>query len=99
MMAPMEVPPSWSNGTPASFSALMMPIWAKPRAPPPASTRPTARPGDEARHPRHIAGMAGAQVMMDLEQPAAQGEMLRQHGAGAVGMQQQQFGQARWRAP
>ena len=43
----------------------MMPIWAKPRAPPPASTNPTARPGDEAGQAPHvIAGMAGADMMM-----------------------------------
>ena len=48
--------------------------------------------GDEAGHPRHIGLMTGAQMVMRREQSAAQGKMFRQHGAGAVGMQQQQVG-------
>ena len=40
----MLVPPTRSIGTPYSRSARTTPRWAKPRAPPPESTRPTARP-------------------------------------------------------
>ena len=56
-------------------------------------------PGNEARHPRHIGLMAGAQMMMGAEQSTAHREMIRQHSAGAVGMQQQQVRQAARRAP
>ena len=43
-IAPMLEPPTWSIGIPSSSSALITPMWAIPRAPPPPSTRPTARP-------------------------------------------------------
>ena len=44
MIAPMLVPPTRSIVTPASRSARTTPMWAKPRAPPPESTSPTAWP-------------------------------------------------------
>ncbi len=44
IIPPMLVPATQSNGTPASRRAFSTPIWAKPRAPPPASTMFTAEP-------------------------------------------------------
>ena len=41
MMAPIEVPTIMSTGTCAASSALSTPTCAKPRAPPPESTRAT----------------------------------------------------------
>ena len=49
-MPPMLVPPTRSIGTPCSRSARTTPMCAKPRAPPPESTSPTARPVSEAHH-------------------------------------------------
>ena len=43
-VAPILVPPTISMGTPACCKARITPMWAKPRAPPPPNTRPTARP-------------------------------------------------------
>ena len=50
----MLVPPTQSISTPRSRSARYTPSCARPRAPPPASTRPTAVAALDARQARHV---------------------------------------------
>ena len=41
MKEPLETPVTWINWDSASIIARIIPMWAKPLAPPPPRTRPT----------------------------------------------------------
>ena len=81
MIAPMLVPPRWSNGTPASVQRLHDADMGEAARAAAGEHEPDGAAGDEARQTADVVGVAGAHMMMRFEQPAAQREMLRQRFA------------------
>src|SRR5262245_15769717 len=95
MMAPMEVPATTSTGMRSRSSTLSTPTWARPRAPPPESTRPTFSPTFSAATPAWAAASSAARTMslrtvVELLDQAFDGAL---HDAGVVQRRDEAVGQ------